>query len=162
MHNTKFIVTCVILAIGANIAIIGCNRQSEKTQKSDDSASVLVTSQAAVPSAQAISEMQQQSEISHNSPSQTSPVQNNPYEKAKIEVKTFIVDAPATGYGYDILINGDKKIHQYNIPGVPGNNGFSSESKAHKAGEYIASKIRHNIMPPAVNAKELDSLGVLN
>jgi hypothetical protein len=43
-----------------------------------------------------------------------------------------------------------------------GNNGFSSEEKAMITGEFIISKIKNNIYPPAVTPEELDSLGVLD
>jgi len=80
----------------------------------------------------------------------------------KIEVRTFQNESGISGFGYDILMDGSVKIHQPNVPAVQGNNGFSSEAKARKAGEFAAQKVRKNMMPPSVNAKELDSLGVLN
>jgi hypothetical protein len=76
-------------------------------------------------------------------------------------VKVFVNDLPSTGYGYDILMNGKLYIHQPNIPAVPGNGGFSSEKNAYKTAVLVLYKIRNNIMPPRIDVKELDSLGVL-
>ena len=89
--------------------------------------------------------------------------QKNPYENAKIEVKTFVDDnvSGTKEYGYDIYIYGGKVIHQPNIPAVPGNRGFKTDADAKKIGEYVANKIRNNIRPPALSVEELDSLGVL-
>lgn len=89
-------------------------------------------------------------------------VMPSPYKDAVIEVVTF--DNSKTGnkgFGYDIKIDGKMNIHQPNIPGLPGNDGFTTEDKAKKTGEFVAYKIRNNIMPPSVSEKELDSLGVL-
>jgi len=90
----------------------------------------------------------------------------NPYENSKISVQVFRVDSVEIngikGWGYNILIDDKMYIHQPNIPAVMGNNGFPSEEKAMKAGEFVANKIRNNIIPPAVTAEELDSLQVIN
>ncbi|HRH67618.1 MAG TPA: DUF4907 domain-containing protein [Bacteroidia bacterium] len=77
------------------------------------------------------------------------------------EVRTFANPQPPGGFGYDILAGGKLYIHQPHIPAIPGNNGFSSAEAAKKAGSFILSKMRKNIMPPSVTKKELDSLGVL-
>ncbi|MEW6470236.1 MAG: DUF4907 domain-containing protein [Bacteroidota bacterium] len=90
----------------------------------------------------------------------------NPYANSVIEVRVFNndtvkQDVKSTGYGYDIYIDGQRYIHQYSIPAMPGNNGFKTPEAARKAGEFIAHKVRNNIMPPAVSPQELDSIGVL-
>ena len=90
----------------------------------------------------------------------------NPYANATIEVKVFSNDTlkqdfKATGFGYDIYINGTMYIHQYNIPALPGNNGFKTKEAAQKAGELVAYKVKNNIMPPTVSVEELDSIGVM-
>lgn len=84
--------------------------------------------------------------------------QENPYKDAIIEVKAF---KDSLGWGYDIFINKSQYVHQPHIPAIPGNRGFSSEANAKKAGEFVAYKIRNNIMPPSVTPQELDSLDVL-
>ncbi len=83
----------------------------------------------------------------------------NPYAKAKIDIKTFKTDS--TGWGYDIYIYDGLYVHQPCKPGISGNMGFRTEELARKTGEFVAYKIRNNIMPPSVTPQELDSLGVL-
>jgi hypothetical protein len=85
----------------------------------------------------------------------------NPYRNSTTEVRTFEVEKPATGFGYDLFIDGAQYIHQPNIPAVSGNNGFKTKEQAQTAGEFVAYKIKNNIMPPSVTPQELDSLGVL-
>ncbi len=85
----------------------------------------------------------------------------NPYRNSVTEVKTFENQSPQTGFGYDLFIDGAQYIHQPNIPAVSGNNGFKTKEQAQKAGEFVAYKIKNNIMPPSVTPQELDSLGVL-
>jgi hypothetical protein len=84
----------------------------------------------------------------------------SPASDKKIETKVY-KNTSLPGFGYDIIINGITSVHQPNIPAVPGNIGFSTEKKAHKTADFVASKIRNNIFPPSVDIKELDSLGVL-
>ena len=97
-------------------------------------------------------------------PEQPAPGYNQ-YENSKITVQVFKVDSIETngsrGWGYDIMIDNNLYIHQPNIPAIMGNNGFSSEEHARKAGEFVVYKIRKNIMPPTVTPEELDSMGVI-
>lgn len=92
--------------------------------------------------------------------------QKNPYKDAQIDVRvynndTMKHDAKYTGFGYAILIYGEQQISQPHKPGMPGLNGFKTAADAKKVGEFVAYKIRNNIMPPAVSVQEMDSLGVL-
>ena len=80
-------------------------------------------------------------------------------KKAKVEIKVF-QNAESSGFGYDIILDGHIYIHQPTIPALPGNNGFSTEEKAKKVAELVSFKIHNNIMPPTVEVRELDSLGV--
>ncbi len=82
----------------------------------------------------------------------------NPYKDATVEIKTF---KDSMGWGYDIFINKSQYVHQPHIPAVSGNRGFSNEENAKKTGEFVAYKIKNNIMPPSVTPEELDSLGGL-
>lgn len=98
---------------------------------------------------------------------QKSQPQENPYKDAKIEVKVFKNDTVKqetkyTGYGYDIYVFGARQVSQPHMPGMPGISGFKTEADAKKVGDFIAYKIRNNIMPPSVTVNELDSLGVLS
>ncbi len=80
-------------------------------------------------------------------------------KKTKVEIKIFR-NTDISGFGYDIILDGHTYVHQPNIPALPGNNGFSTEEMARKVAELISFKIHNNIMPPTVEVKELDSLGV--
>ncbi len=77
------------------------------------------------------------------------------------EVKVFRNDPPLSGYGYDILVNGKVYVHQPNIPAVQGNRGFSTEQAARKTASLVAFKIKNKILPPSIEVRELDSMGVL-
>ncbi|HEY6162484.1 MAG TPA: DUF4907 domain-containing protein [Bacteroidia bacterium] len=90
----------------------------------------------------------------------------NPYKNAKIDVKVFNNDSLQQennphGYGYDVLMYDANYIHQPNIPAINGNRGFHTREQARTAAEFVVYKIRNNIMPPRVDVRELDSLGVL-
>lgn len=78
----------------------------------------------------------------------------------EISIGIFKNEAPVKGYGYDINLKGSPYIHQPNIPGLPGNDGFETEIAARKTAELVAFKIKKKIMPPGVNSHELDSIGV--
>ena len=80
-------------------------------------------------------------------------------KNANVEIKIF-KNTELSGFGYDIILDGHTYVHQPNIPAIPGNNGFSSERSARKVAELVSFKIRNNIMPPTIEVKELDSLGV--
>ena len=140
--NRNLIFASLALAIALNIAIIGCHRKSDTETKGYTDSTVA-------------SSMQNDSANSTNQPIK------NPYEGAVIEVKTFKNDTVLKGFGYDIYVDNDLKVHQPHIPAVSGNKGFSTEEKAKRAGEFVGNKFRNNIMPPSVSPKELDSLGVL-
>lgn len=89
----------------------------------------------------------------------------NPYINSKVEVTVFSNDTTAdkniSGFGYDILIDGKPYVHQPHIPAVAGNKGFATSQAANKAGEFVAYKIKNNIMPPSITEHELDSVGAL-
>lgn len=64
-------------------------------------------------------------------------------------------------FGYDILVEGKPKIHQPNIPGLPGNEGFSTREKAQRTAEFVVTKMRRNEMPPTVTLEDLRNMGAL-
>jgi len=72
-----------------------------------------------------------------------------------------VIDAPEGTYGYDIFIEGKVVIHQPNIPGMPGNKGFSTEEDAAKVAQLVTEKLNNNVMPPTVTEEELKRLGVV-
>ena len=96
----------------------------------------------------------------------------NPFPEApsfnseNIEAKTFeltdSVSGKSMGWGYDIYIDGKRTIHQPILPGVAGNQSFSSEEKAKKTGLFAVEKMKKSGGLPTITIKELDSLGVTN
>lgn len=84
---------------------------------------------------------------------------NNPYANA--EIVTKIIPSANNTFGYDILLYGKPFIHQPNLPGLPGNEGFSTQEKAQTVAEFVMEKIRNNEMPPTVRMEDLNSMGVL-
>jgi hypothetical protein len=68
---------------------------------------------------------------------------------------------PNNSFGYDIYAGSKKVIHQENIPGLPGNNGFITKEAATKVAGLVAGKLQKNIFPPTVSREELKQLHVL-
>lgn len=88
--------------------------------------------------------------------------QKNPYVDA--EITTKIIPSINNTFGYEIHITGSslmQVIYQPNIPGMSGNEGFSTREKAQKVADFVANKIRRNEMPPIVKPSDLNTLGVL-
>ena len=98
-----------------------------------------------------------------NHPGKNKAVENNikgdTATEKRVEIATFQV---RNGWGYDIYVNGKIFIHQPMIPALQGIKEFETEVKARKVAEFVADKIRRNILPPTISLHELDSLGVLN
>lgn len=65
------------------------------------------------------------------------------------------------GWGYDIMIDTVRYVHQEHIPAINGLHPFASESDAYKTGELAIKKLEQGIMPPAITVEELRELGVL-
>lgn len=63
-------------------------------------------------------------------------------------------------YGYDIISQNKKIIHQPSKPGLPGNKGFERKTDAQKVARLVMHKISLNQMPPTISKHELDSLRV--
>ena len=85
--------------------------------------------------------------------------QKNPYANAQITIK--IIPSVKKTFGYDILLQGKPLVHQPNIPGLPGNEGFTTKERARKVAEFVVKKIRNNEMPPMVTIDNLNNMGVL-
>ena len=85
--------------------------------------------------------------------------------ESKIEVRVFKNDTIAgtnlTGFGYNIMTNGNSYIHQPHIPAISGLKGFSTEEDARRVGEYVSKKIEMTNALPVITSQELDSLGIL-
>jgi hypothetical protein len=85
--------------------------------------------------------------------------QKNPYADAEITIK--IIPSVKKTFGYDILLYGKPLVHQPNIPGLPGNEGFTTKKRAKKVAEFVVKKIRNNEMPPTVTMDDLSKMDVL-
>jgi len=83
----------------------------------------------------------------------------NPYANA--EITTKIIPSANNTFGYDILLYGRPLVHQPHIPGLPGNEGFSTKERAQTVAEFVVKKIRKNEMPPTVTIEDLNNIGVL-
>jgi hypothetical protein len=62
---------------------------------------------------------------------------------------------------YDIYKNSKMLIHQTNIPGLPGNEGFKKKSDAEKVARLVIKKLENGEMPPSVTVDEMNKLKVL-
>ena len=85
--------------------------------------------------------------------------QKSTYADAEITIQ--IIPSTNKTFGYDILLQGKRLVHQPNIPALPGNEGFSTEKKAQTVAEFVVKKIRKNEMPPTVTIEDLNKMGVL-
>lgn len=85
--------------------------------------------------------------------------QKNPYANA--EITTKIIPAAKNTFGYDILLYGRPLVHQPHIPGLPGNEGFTTKERAQKVADFVVKKIRRNEMPPTVTIDDLNNMSVL-
>jgi hypothetical protein len=85
--------------------------------------------------------------------------QENLYAKA--ELTTRIIPSANNSFGYDILLDRKLLVHQPNIPGLPGNEGFSTKERAQKVADFVVKKIRNNEMPPMLSMEDLNAMGVL-
>lgn len=61
-------------------------------------------------------------------------------------------------WGYDILVESKLTIHQQNIPGMPGNEGFKTKKAAQKTADLVISKMKKGEMPPSVTMEEMKKL----
>lgn len=92
----------------------------------------------------------------HDSTTQTAPA-------LVIEAVVFEVRGSNNrleGYGYDLVINGKKTVHQPMIPAVQGNKSFATEQDAKAVGELAAARMRKTGDLPTINVKDLDSLKI--
>ena len=91
----------------------------------------------------------------------TEQVKNTTVGKAEKSSLTYqLINAPENTFGYDILDHNQLMIHQPSIPGLAGNKGFAKKAAAEKVARLVIDKISHNIMPPTITQKEMDSLHI--
>ena len=81
------------------------------------------------------------------------------YAKANIQAK--LIPAEGNTWGYDILVEGERFIHQPSKPGLPGNRGFSTQAKARKVANLMIKKIRKGEMPPSITLEEMKKLNAI-
>ena len=106
----------------------------------------------------------QQSTKIIESPTEDSSGQPLEPVSVNISVKTFeVTDSTGKfqGWGYDILLDGKRAIHQPIIPAIAGNKAFKTEADAKKTGLFAVEKMNTQGSLPTLLVKELDSLGVL-
>jgi hypothetical protein len=85
--------------------------------------------------------------------------QKNPYANAELTIK--IIPSANKTFGYDILLYGRPLVHQPNIPGLPGIEGFTTEERAQTVAEFVVKKIRNSEMPPTMTTEDLSNMNVL-
>ena len=85
--------------------------------------------------------------------------QKSPYADAEITIK--IISSANNTFGYDILFYGKPLVHQPSIPGLQGNEGFTSKERAQTVAEFVVKKIRNNEMPPTVTIEDLNNIDAL-
>jgi hypothetical protein len=83
----------------------------------------------------------------------------NPY--TNVEITTKIIPSANNTFGYGILLYGKPLVHQPNIPGLPGNEGFMTQERAQKVADFVVKKIRKHEMPPTVSIEDLNTMNVL-
>lgn len=64
-------------------------------------------------------------------------------------------------WGYDISVGDKLMIHQLNIPGMPGNEGFKTQKAAQKVAYLVIGKMKKGEMPPSVTKEEMKKLKVI-
>ncbi len=79
---------------------------------------------------------------------------------AKQTLTYKVIPSEASTFGYDILSDNKTYIHQPSKPGLPGNAGFKKKGDAEKVAKLVIYKLSHNMMPPTVEKRELDSLKI--
>jgi hypothetical protein len=93
------------------------------------------------------------------SATQEAKQKEKPYANA--EITTKIIPSANNTFGYDILLFGKPLVHQPSMPGLPGNEGFTTQEKAQTVADFVVKKIRNNEMPPTVTMEDLNTMGVL-
>jgi hypothetical protein len=89
-------------------------------------------------------------------------IKNTDLEKQKSYTYTFKILKTNNGtWCYDVYRDGKMLIHQINIPGLPGNDGFKSKSDAEKIARLVIKKLKNGEMPPTVTIDELKNLEVI-
>jgi hypothetical protein len=95
-----------------------------------------------------------------NSSAGKKPDASSAAKPAAKPVYQYLVTKASIGYGYMIFSDGKLYINQPTIPGVPGSKGFTDTTSAGRCARLVFEKLQKGMMPPAVEAKELQAMGV--
>ncbi|MCC6286343.1 MAG: DUF4907 domain-containing protein [Chitinophagaceae bacterium] len=79
------------------------------------------------------------------------------HEMVKVEIKPF---KTGKGWGYNVMVDKKIYIHQETIPAFAGNQSFTSEDDAVKAGNLVVKKMIAGNMLPSLTAEEVVGLGI--
>ena len=79
----------------------------------------------------------------------------------KQEITYVIIPAGNNTWGYDILMDKKLTIHQPNIPGVAGENGFKTKADAENVAKLVVGKMKKGETPPSVTIEEMKKLKAL-
>jgi hypothetical protein len=82
-------------------------------------------------------------------------------ENKKINCKYTLIPSVNKTWGYDIYLQKRLFIHQPNIPGLPGNDGFKTKTDTKKVARLVIDKIKKSEMPPSVTVEEMKKIKVL-
>ena len=170
MKNKKSIIAIIFTVLFTLFIITGVPATSMSSEPTTDQDIKVVKEEKQIKPDKEVKQEQKEQEIKSEIKPETKakPIiklgkevkeQKNPYEKAEITIKT-IPSANKT-FGYEIILNGKTLVHQPSIPGLPGNNGFTTKERAKKVGAFVVNKIRKNEMPPTVTIEDLNKMGVL-
>lgn len=69
---------------------------------------------------------------------------DNRKQKPAVKAQCFLA---ASGWGYDILVNGKLLIHQVSVPAISGDRGFEKKEQAEQAASLIINKIENGREP---------------
>lgn len=94
-------------------------------------------------------------------PNRQSPGTLNNVDKTVPNYTYKIVPTINNTWCYDIYKNSKMLIHQTNMPGLPGNEGFKKKSDAGKVARLVIKKLKNGEMPPSVTADEMKNLKIL-
>jgi hypothetical protein len=73
----------------------------------------------------------------------------------------IIIPSENKTWGYDIYMEKRLFIHQPNVPGLPGNDGFKTKAAAAKIVSLVIEKIKRGVIPPTVTIEEMKKLKIL-
>jgi hypothetical protein len=72
-----------------------------------------------------------------------------------------IIPSVNNTWGYDIYLQKRLFIHQPNVPGLPGNEGFRTKTDTKKVARLVIGKLKKGEMPPSVTIEEMKKIKVL-